>query len=163
MSATRRNAAELLTGAAVIAIAAGFLAYAIAGTGRAGASGYPLKARFDRIDGLAIGADVRLAGVKVGQVTGETIDPQTFQAVVTFSMRNDIKLPKDSSAQVTTAGLLGGSVLSVVPGGATATIPPGGTVTITQSAVSLEDLLGKFIFNVSDLTKAVQQKILPTK
>ena len=163
MSGTRRNAAELLTGAVVIVIAAGFLAYAIAGTGRASASGYVLNARFDRIDGLAIGADVRLAGVKVGRVLGERIDPQTFQAIVTFSMQDNIKLPTDSSAQITTSGLLGGSVLSVVPGGATATIAPGGTVTITQSAVSLEDLLGKFIFNVSDLTKAVQKKILTPK
>jgi phospholipid/cholesterol/gamma-HCH transport system substrate-binding protein len=163
MSGTRRNVAELLTGAVVIAIAVGFLAYAVAGTGRASASGYELNARFDRIDGLAIGADVRLAGVKVGRVIGERIDPQTFQAIVTFSVDNDIKLPKDSSAQVTTAGLLGGSVLSVVPGGDNATIPPGGTVTITQSAVSLEDLLGKFIFNVSDLTKAVQKNMLTPK
>jgi phospholipid/cholesterol/gamma-HCH transport system substrate-binding protein len=163
MSGTRRNVAELLTGAVVIAIAVGFLAYAVAGTGRASASGYELNARFDRIDGLAIGADVRLAGVKVGRVVGERIDPQTFQAIVTFSVDNDIKLPKDSSAQVTTAGLLGGSVLSVVPGGDNATIPPGGTVTITQSAVSLEDLLGKFIFNVSDLTKAVQKNMLTPK
>ncbi len=163
MSGTRRSVAELLTGAVVIAIAAGFLIYAIAGTGRASANGYLLNARFDRIDGLSIGADVRLAGVKVGRVINERIDPQTFQAIVTFSMQNDIKLPKDSSAQVTTAGLLGGSVLSVVPGGSNATIPPGGTVTITQSAVSLEELLGKFIFNVSDLTKAVQQKILTPK
>ena len=160
MSGARRNAAELLTGAVVIVIAAAFLAYAVAGSGRAGAEGYLLHARFDRIDGLAIGADVRLAGVKVGRVTGERIDPRTFQAVVTFSVQDDIKLPKDSSAQITTSGLLGGSVLSVVPGGATATIPAGGNVTITQSAVSLEDLLGKLIFNVSDLTKAVQKKIL---
>lgn len=160
MSGARRNAAELLTGAVVIIVAAAFLFYAVAGSGRASADGYDLHARFDRIDGLAIGADVRLAGVKVGRVLTERIDPQTFQAVVTFSVQNDIKLPKDSSAQITTSGLLGGSVLAVVPGGATATIPPGGTVTITQSAVSLEDLLGKFIFNVSDLTKAVQKKIL---
>lgn len=163
MSGTRRNAAELLTGAVVIAIAVGFLVYAVAGTGRASANGYELTARFDRIDGLAIGADVRLAGVKVGRVIEEKIDPQTFQAIVTFSMQNNIKLPKDSSAQITTSGLLGGSVLAVVPGGDNATIPPGGTVTITQSAVSLEDLLGKFIFNVSDLTKAVQDKILTPK
>jgi phospholipid/cholesterol/gamma-HCH transport system substrate-binding protein len=163
MSGTRRNVAELLTGAVVIAIAIGFLVYAIAGTGRASANGYELNARFDRIDGLAVGADVRLAGVKVGRVVGERIDPQTFQAIVTFSVDDAIKLPKDSSAQVTTSGLLGGSVLAVVPGGDNATIPPGGTVTITQSAVSLEDLLGKFIFNVSDLTKAVQKNMLTPK
>ena len=163
MSGTRRNAAELLTGAAVIVVAIGFLAYAIVGTGRASAEGYLLHARFDRIDGLAIGADVRLAGVKVGRVVEERIDPQTFQAIVTFSVESDIKLPKDSSAQITTAGLLGGNVLAVVPGGDTATIPSGGTVTITQSAVSLEDLLGKFIFNVSDLTKAVKDKVLTPK
>ncbi len=72
----RRSIAEVLTGAVVLLVAAGFLAYAVAHSGRSSASGYPLSARFDHIDGLAVGADVRLAGVKVGSVTSETDRPQ---------------------------------------------------------------------------------------
>ncbi len=153
---------ELLAGAVVLLVALGFLGYAVAHTGRAAGGGYTLHARFDRIDGLAAGADVRLAGVKVGSVLDTRIDPRSFQALVDFSVARDIHLPRDSSAQITSASLLGGAFLAVAPGGDDATIAPGGEVTITQSAVSLEDLLGKFIFNVADLSdnvrKSLQQK-----
>ena len=91
----RRSIVEVVIGAVVLLVAAGFLAYAIANSGRSAASGYTLFARFDHIDGLGVGNDVRLAGVKVGTVSQERIDPQTFQAVVGFSVRDDIKLPKD--------------------------------------------------------------------
>jgi phospholipid/cholesterol/gamma-HCH transport system substrate-binding protein len=84
----RRNLAEVLTGAVVLLVAAGFLAYAIAHSGRTAVSGYTLVAKFDHIDGLQTGSDVRVAGVKVGTVESEQIDPQTFQAVVTFSERH---------------------------------------------------------------------------
>ncbi len=154
-----RRISELLAGAVVLVVAIGFLGYAVVNTGHAGGGGYTLHASFDRIDGLAPGSDVRLAGVKVGSIDATRIDPKTFQAVVDFSVASDIKLPTDSSAQVTSSGLLGGVFLALAPGGEAAIIPPGGQVTITQSAVSLEDLLGKFIFNVGDLSSAVQKSL----
>lgn len=143
----QRRAAELLAGVVVIVAAAGFLGYAVMHTGRASSSGYTLHARFDRIDGLNTGADVRVAGVRVGSVTGAAVDPKTYQAVVDFTVRQDIQLPTDSSAEITTDGLLGGKFIALVPGGAEAMIPPGGQVGITQSSISLEALLGKFIFS----------------
>ena len=153
----RRNAAEVAAGAVVLVVAGGFLAYAVANNGRsAAAGGYTLHAAFNRIDGLALGADVRLAGVKIGAVTQETIDPKTFMADVRFTVSNAIKLPRDSSAAVTNSGLLGGMYLSLVAGGDERTIPPGGAITITQSAVNLEDLLGKFIFSASTMANAVK-------
>lgn len=153
----RRNVAEVATGAVVLLVAGGFLAYAVANNGRSAAgSGYTLHAQFNRIDGLAIGADVRLAGVKVGSVTQEAIDPKTFLADVRFTVSNNIKLPLDSSAAVTNSGLLGGMYLSLVAGGDQRTIPPGGAVSITQSSVNLEDLLGKFIFSASNMASAVK-------
>ena len=103
----RRNTAEIITGAAVLAVAAGFLVYAVSHSGRSGGTGYPLRANFDRIDGLTVGADVRLAGVKVGAVTAARIDPKTFLAEVSFSVQQGIELPKDSSAEITSDGLLG--------------------------------------------------------
>src|SRR3954454_11176376 len=78
----RRSVAEVLTGAVVLLGAAGFLAYAVANSGRSTASGYTLYARFDHIDGLGVGADVRVAGVKVGSVNEARIDPQSYLAVV---------------------------------------------------------------------------------
>lgn len=152
----RRNAAEVLTGAVVLLVAAGFLGYAIAHSGRSATSGYSLYAKFDHIDGLPVGADVRLAGVKVGSVTAERLDPESYVAVVTLTVQNDVKLPKDSSAVITSEGLLGGDYLSLSPGGDTVMLQPGQTITITQSSISLEQLLGKFIFSVTDLVGAMK-------
>ncbi|MBV9785259.1 MAG: outer membrane lipid asymmetry maintenance protein MlaD [Acidisphaera sp.] len=153
----RRNPAEIATGAVVLLIAAGFLGYAVAHTGRSTVSGYTLSARFDHIDGLAVGSDVRLAGVKVGIVDATSIDPATYQAVVTMDLENRVKLPKDSSAEVTSDGLLGGKYLALSPGGDEQMIPAGGQITITQGSVSLEQLLGKFIFSVTDMVNAQKQ------
>lgn len=145
----RHNVAEVLTGALVLLVAAGFLAYAVAHSGRSTTSGYPLVANFERIDGLALGADVRVAGVKVGSVNEMRIDPHTFLAVVGLTVRNDIKLPKDSAAIITSESLLGGKYLSLQPGGDEAVLQPGQRITITQSSVSIEELLGKFIFSMT--------------
>lgn len=151
-----RGMAEVLTGALVLLVAAGFLAYAVAHSGRSTVSGYSLYAKFDHIDGLGVGADVRVAGVKVGTVNQERIDPQNFQAVVELTVRDDIKLPKDSAAIVTSESLLGGKYLSLQPGGDETLLQPGQTITITQSSVSLEELLGKFIFSMTNAPKAGQ-------
>jgi phospholipid/cholesterol/gamma-HCH transport system substrate-binding protein len=153
----RRSITEVVIGAVVLLVAAGFLAYAIASSGRSTASGYTLYARFDHIDGLGVGNDVRLAGVKIGSVSQERIDPQTFQAVVGFSVRDDIKLPKDTAAIITSESLLGGKYLSLQPGGDEAILQSGQMVTITQGSVSLEELLGKFIFSMTNAPKPGEQ------
>ena len=93
-----------------------------------------------------------MAGVKVGSILSARVDPQSFQAEVGFTVLNTVKLPRDSSAEITSDGLLGGKYLSLVPGGDDKTLAAGGSVAITQSAVSLEQLLGKFIFSVSNLS-----------
>jgi phospholipid/cholesterol/gamma-HCH transport system substrate-binding protein len=143
---------EVLTGAAVLLVAAGFLGFAVAHSGRTAASGYNLHASFDHIDGLNPGADVRIAGVKVGNVLKMGVDPKSFLAQVTFSVSDKIHLPKDTAAEVTSESLLGGKFLNLSPGGDAQDIPPNGTITITQSSISLEQLLGKFIFSAASLT-----------
>ncbi len=141
-----RKWSDLLAGAVVLVVAFGFLGYALAHTGRSLGGGYTLHARFDRIDGLSLGSDVRVAGVKVGGVSAMRIDPQSYQAVVDFTVADAIRLPKDSSAVVTSDGLLGGKYLALEPGGDSTMLAPGGTVTLTQSSISIEQLLGKFVF-----------------
>jgi phospholipid/cholesterol/gamma-HCH transport system substrate-binding protein len=148
----RHGTTEVLTGAIVLLLAAGFLAFAVAHSGRSEATGYKLHANFDHVDGLNPGADVRIAGVKVGSVLAMTIDPKTYLANVTMSVRDDIHLPKDTSAEVTSESLLGGKFLNLSPGGEATVIAPGGTITVTQSSISLEQLLGKFIFSAASLT-----------
>ena len=146
-----RGIAEVMTGAAVLLVAAGFLGFAVAHSGRTTGTGYELTAKFDHIDGLNVGADVRLAGVKIGTVTNQRIDPATYLAVVTMNVAMGIEVPKDTSAEITSESLLGGKYLSLTPGADSVMLKPGQAITITQSAVSLEQLLGKFIFSVTSL------------
>ena len=153
----RHGVAEVLTGSFVLIVAIGFLVFALGHSGRGTSSGYTLNARFDHIDGLSVGNDVRIAGVKVGAVTDAQIDPKTFSAVVFFTVRDDIRLPKDSSAEIDSESLLGGKYISLAPGGDDTDLKPGQTVTITQSAISLEQLLGKFIFSLTSMKPAGSQ------
>ena len=155
----RRSFSEVAAGAAVLVVAAGFLFYAVANTGRTGLGGYTLHAAFDNVGGISKGADVRVAGLKVGSVTSLAIDPHSYQAVATFTVQNDIKLSEDSSAAIATGGLLGGNFVSLATGGDPKMLEDGGTITVTQSAVNLEDLLGKFIFNVGSLADAAQKQM----
>jgi phospholipid/cholesterol/gamma-HCH transport system substrate-binding protein len=147
-----RSIPEVLTGAVVLIVAAVFLAYALTTSGRGGFSGpgLTLRAKFDRIDGLAPGADVRIAGVKVGSVVDQRIDPQAFLAVLTLRIDGALRIPADSSAEIASEGLLGGRFVSLVPGGADRILADGGEITITQSAISLESLLGRFIFSMTE-------------
>ena len=159
----QRNAGELIAGAVVLVAAAGFLGYAVANTGRKTVSGYTLHAAFDNISGVAVGAPVRLAGVQVGTVTGVRVDPETYRAVVTFTVQPSVKLPSDSSAEITSESLLGGNSLTLQPGGSDKMLASGGEVTITQSPVSIEQLLGKFIYNVGELSSNVQKQLEQNK
>jgi len=153
----RHDPVELLAGLAVLALLAALIVAAVVGNDRKSQPGYTLTAQFDHIDGLDTGADVRLAGVTVGQVVSETVNPKDFQAVVTLTVRPDIKLPTDSSVVVTSDSLLGGKYLALAPGGAESMLASGGRITQTQGAISLEQLLSKFIFSVTDtLTKKNQ-------
>ena len=158
-SGQRRSVAELAAGAVVLVVAVAFIAYAASNTGRGPGGGLKLTARFENIGSLTPGADVRLGGVKVGSVVATSIDVKTYQAIVTFSVQPDLALPTDSSATISSGGLLGGSFLGVSPGGADAVLRDGQAITITQSASNLEDLLGKFIFNVGNLADATQKSL----
>jgi phospholipid/cholesterol/gamma-HCH transport system substrate-binding protein len=108
---------------------------------------YTLTARFDNIGGLKVRAPVRSAGVVVGRVTSVTLDAKTYQGVVTLEVDKDVVFPKDSSAKILTAGLLGDQYVGLEPGGDTANLGAGDSVKQTQSAVVLENLISQFLFN----------------
>ena len=141
-----RNLLETLLGAIVLIVAIGFLVFAYNTSQVERDGGYELIARFDKVDGLEPGSDVRISGIKVGTVIDQTLDPETYRAEVRFSLRDDVQLPADTSAAVVSNGLLGGKYLALVPGGDIEMLQPGGEVTLTQSAVNLEDLIGHMIF-----------------
>ena len=108
---------------------------------------YPLSARFDNIGGLKARAPVRSAGVTVGRVTAITLDSKTFQGVVSMDIRQGFRFPKDSSAKILTSGLLGDQYVGLEPGADEAEFAPGATITQTQSALVLENLIGQMLFN----------------
>lgn len=140
------NTAEVLTGGAVLAVALGFLVYAGQGSGLAPAAGsYELKASFRSVEGVTVGTDVRLAGVKVGTVTSLSLNPQTFYADATISVKDGIVLPDDSAILVASEGLLGGSFIELQPGGSPENFAPGAEIEDTQGAVSVVNLLAKFV------------------
>lgn len=137
---------EILAGVAVLALAIGFVIYAGQSSGMGGTSGtYPLKASFRAVDGITVGSDVRLAGLKVGTITELALNPQTFFADATIQIRNDILLPDDSAIVISSEGLLGGNYVEILPGGSLDNFEPGAEVEDTQGSVSLVTLLMKFV------------------
>jgi phospholipid/cholesterol/gamma-HCH transport system substrate-binding protein len=144
-----RNLLETLLGAVVLVIAIGFLTFAYSSSQVRESDGYELRASFDRVDGLDRGADVRISGIKVGSVVDERLDPETFRAEVRFTVRDNVHLPSDTSAAVVSNGLLGSKYLALTPGGDIEMLKPGDEVTLTQSAINLESLIGRFIFSQS--------------
>jgi phospholipid/cholesterol/gamma-HCH transport system substrate-binding protein len=112
--------------------------------------GYRVTAKFDNIGGLKPRAPVRSAGVTVGRVISIGLDPKTFQGLVTMELDKDIQFPKDSSAKILTAGLLGDQYVGVEPGADEKTLEAGGRIAQTQSAVVLENLIGQLLFDRAD-------------
>jgi phospholipid/cholesterol/gamma-HCH transport system substrate-binding protein len=143
-----RKFPEILTGLAVLVIAAIFLVYALGRADTMASGGYPLRAQFSSIGGLAVGSDVKIGGVTVGHVASEHLDPVTYAAVVQLQIDTNIKIPDDTSASVSSDGLLGGNYISLSPGGSDKMLAPGQSFAVTQSAINIEDLLGKFIFSM---------------
>jgi phospholipid/cholesterol/gamma-HCH transport system substrate-binding protein len=138
--------AEILAGAAVLAAAAGFLIYAAQQAGlRADPGSYSLQASFRSVEGVTVGTDVRLAGVKIGTVTALALNPQTFFADATISVQDGILLPDDSAILVSSEGLLGGNFVEILPGGSPDNLNPGDEIEDTQGSVSLISLLMKFV------------------
>lgn len=143
MSAVRT---EITVGAAVVAVAIGFLVYAGQVSGFSSAStGYGLTASFRSLEGVSVGTDVRLAGVKIGTVTDISLNPETFRADTGFTILDGIELPDDSAVVISSEGLLGGNFVEILPGGSPFNLEPGAEIEDTQSAVSLVGLLMKFV------------------
>ncbi|MGY8985893.1 MAG: outer membrane lipid asymmetry maintenance protein MlaD, partial [Sphingomonadales bacterium] len=111
---------------------------------------YEFIAVFDSVDGLDVGSDVRISGIKVGTVIEQSLDIETFEAVVHFKINSGLKLSTDSSATIASEGLLGGNYLSISTGAMDEFLEPGGTIEFTQGSVNLMDLIGQAIYSVSD-------------
>ena len=142
-----RNTLETVMGAIVLLAAAGFVALAYEAADVKGNGGYEIAAEFGSTGGLSVGDDVRISGIKVGQITAQQLDPITYVAKVSMAIEPTIKIPSDSSARITAASLLGGNYLELMPGAATDTLAAGAVIYDTRDPISLSDLLGKAVFS----------------
>lgn len=141
-----RNPLETIMGALVLLVAAVFLVFAYTTADLRQVKGYSVSASFTKVGGLTVGGDVRLAGIQVGSVIGQRLDPVTYEAVVDMSILDSVRLPVDTRAVITSDGLLGGSYVKLIPGREEDTLQPGGSLQYTQDYQSLEDLVGEIIF-----------------
>ena len=141
------NTTEVLVGTGVLAVAVGFVIYAAGLTGLNATTpdSYELTASFRSVEGVGIGTDVRMAGVKVGTVTELELNAETFRADTRFTINDAIEIPDDSAISIASEGLLGGSFVEIIPGGSPFNLAPGDEITDTQSSVSLISLLLKFV------------------
>ena len=151
------NLVETMIGAVVLVVAGVFLVFAYGRADVGAIAGYEVFAKFERVDGLSAGSDVRMSGIKIGTVIEQTLDSADYLAVVRLSIDPNIKLPEDSSAEIVSDGLLGTKYMSLVPGGADEIIDAGGEIRFTQSSVSLEQLIGKFMFSGDDKGEAANK------
>ena len=140
------NTTETLIGGIVVAVAAGFLFYMsqATATSQSGGGMMELHASFRSVEGVTVGTDVRMAGVKIGTVTGLDLDPKTYRAVVRLNLPDNLELASDTHALVSSEGLLGGSFVEIVPGGAPDLLADGDEIEDTQGAISVDTLLLKF-------------------
>ncbi|MGI9440257.1 MAG: outer membrane lipid asymmetry maintenance protein MlaD [Parvibaculales bacterium] len=143
----KENFIETLVGAVVIVVAIGFVIYGYSVTESDTRDGYIISAQFDRVDGLTIGSDVRMAGIKVGTVTDLSLNAKNYYANVSIMVSGDIQLPDDSSAKIASEGLLGGNYVSLSPGGSMDNLEAGGEIVYTQGSVDLIGLVSRALFS----------------
>ncbi|HVZ69523.1 MAG TPA: outer membrane lipid asymmetry maintenance protein MlaD [Rhizomicrobium sp.] len=141
----QNNTVETLIGAVVVIVAAVFLYFTYTATSQGSISGYIIKARFAAVDGISVGTDVKVHGIKVGSVESMSLDPKSYMAIANLTIRKDIKIPDDSSAKITSSSLLGSSYISISPGGSDTMLAPGGELNDTQGAIDLMGLVGRYI------------------
>lgn len=142
--------AEAVIGAVVIAVAGGFFVYAAQTANISVGGTYPLIAEFRRADGLTIGGDVRISGVKVGTVREMGLNSDTFEARVRMAIREGVRIPDDSAATIGSDGLLGGAHIAIQVGGSPDVLEPGETFMFTQGAVNILDLVNRAITGGAD-------------
>lgn len=146
MSVVRHHLFEALVGLAVVVVAI-WLVFAFVGrtASGAGSDAIEVTAYFPNVSGISVGTDVRVAGLSVGEVTEITLNPEDFQAEVRMAIDPGANLPNDSSAAITSEGLLGGSFISILPGGSTDPFQADDVILDTQGAIDMTGLIGSMI------------------
>ena len=142
----QNNYFEIIVGTFVLFCAIFFFVTSFNSAKVGTSGGYRIIAKFDNVDGISGGSDVKIAGVKIGSVINQNLDEKDFRATLTLNIEDQVKLPTDSSVKISSEGLLGSKYLAITPGGDDENLADGDEIEYTQSSVNFEDLLGKFIF-----------------
>jgi phospholipid/cholesterol/gamma-HCH transport system substrate-binding protein len=145
-SLLKEHGAEALIGLFVVLVAVWFAysSWQRTGGGRV-AHAMQVTALFPSASGVSVGTDVRVAGLKIGQVSSLHLDPKTYQAEATLALDPNVKLPSDSSAAITSEGFLGAYYISMIPGGDSTPLKNGDAILDTQGSVDLMSMVGQFI------------------
>ncbi|ALN40958.1 outer membrane lipid asymmetry maintenance protein MlaD [Rickettsia rhipicephali] len=142
----QQNIIETIIGFVVLIIALLFLIFAYkTGSSITSSKGYQVTAHFQSAEGIVVGSDVMISGIKIGSVKKITLDPNSFYASVYLNINDDVKIPKDSKAQVVTSGLLGGKYISILPGNDDENLAANEEIKYTQSTINIESLINKII------------------
>lgn len=142
------NVIETFVGALVIVVAGFFLHFAYKTTDiSVDSDTYHLTAKFNKADGIALGGDVKIGGVRIGKIMDISLDPESYMAVVKIAIKEEVKLPFDSSAEIISTGLIGDKYVSISPGSDEEYLAANDTIHFTQSSISIESLIGKVIFD----------------
>jgi phospholipid/cholesterol/gamma-HCH transport system substrate-binding protein len=152
-----RNVIETVLGAVVLVVAVIFIVFAYTHSGVRAVGGYDVIAKFGRVDGLAVGDDVRLGGMKVGAVKVLSLDLDGYTASVTIRLDSVVRLPTDSAVAIHTEGLFGGKYAEIQPGGEESYIEPGGFLAYSQDAIILEEVIEKIVAIAREVGKKCKQ------
>jgi phospholipid/cholesterol/gamma-HCH transport system substrate-binding protein len=141
------NYFEIIVGTFVLLCAVFFFFSSFSKSKINNSDNYSVIAKFENADGVAIGTDIKISGVKIGSVIDQSLDAKSFRAQLTLGISKDVVLSSDSSAKIASEGLLGSKYIAITPGGDEENLESGDEIQFTQSSVNLEELLGKFIFS----------------
>lgn len=154
----REHLFEAVVGLLVVLLALWFVLFAWRQTGGGISDAIAVKAIFPAANGIVMGTDVRIAGLKVGSVAAQRLDPQSYQAEVTLALDRNVRIPSDSSAAITTESLLGGSYVALLPGGSETPLKDGDTILDTQGSVDMMGLIGSIVNRTgSDAAKPAEK------
>ena len=145
----KENVLEILVGSVVLILAFVFVIFSLSNTGFQ-QKGKFINAEFGNVAGLKVGDDVLIAGIKVGEVSSNTLDSKSYLAVVKLNLQNNIFIPEDSVAKISSASLLGGQYVEIIPGASNEMLKDDETIYDTRDPVSLTDLLGQAVFSATD-------------
>ena len=145
----KENILEIVVGAIVIILALSFVFFTVSSTGIQKKGKY-INAEFGHIGGLKVGDDVVIAGIKVGEVSSNKLDRQSFLAIVELNLEESISIPDDSIAKISSASLLGGQYVEIIPGASDIMLKDEETIYNTRDPVSITDLLGQAVFSATN-------------